>query len=338
MFRFANPEYLYLLIILPVVALIYFITSIRAKRRMRKLGDPVLLKRLVPNYSQHRPLVKFILLEIILALLVLMLARPQYGTRTVETNSKGIEVVVMMDVSNSMYATDINPSRLERSKLMVSKLIDQMQNDKIALGVFAGEAYPQLPMTNDYVSAKLFLNQISPKMVTYQGTNLASAINLACHSFTANSKVGKAVIMITDGENHEEGAVEAAKAAHKEGISLYVLGIGSKEGSAIPLEGGGVMTDDQGQKVMTTLNEEACRAIAEAGNGTYLHVDETNSAQEELLSLLNTLQKEENFSQYTEADEQFRAVAVLILFLLILEFFMFEAKNPLFRNIKLFKK
>ena len=338
MFRFANPEYFYLLIIVPVIALIYFATSIRAKRRLRDFGDPTLLKSLVPNYSRFRPLAKFTLLEVVITLMVFMLARPQYGTRVVEEQQSGIEVSIMMDVSNSMYANDINPNRIERSKLIVSRLIDELKNDKLALGIFAGEAYPQLPMTNDYVSAKMFLETISPDMVSYQGTNFASAINLAQHSFTQNEKVGKAIIIITDGENHEEGALEAAEAAGKAGLHLYILGIGSTSGSAIPLSGGGVMTDENGQKVITALNEQVCKDLAKAANGIYIHVDETDSAQKTILSALNKLQKEENTSQFTEADEQFRALAILIIFILIIEFFMFETENPLFRNVKLFKK
>lgn len=338
MFRFANPEYFYLLAVVPVLAVVYVLTSIRSRRRLRRFGDPQLLRTLVPNYSRVRPLLKFVLLECAVVLMVFMLARPQYGTRTVESKQSGIEVAIMMDVSNSMYANDINPSRIERSKLIVSRLIDELKNDKLALGIFAGEAYPQLPMTNDYVSAKMFLKNISPEMVSYQGTNFASAINLAQHSFTQNEKVGKAIIIITDGENHEEGALEAAKAAGKAGYRLYVLGIGSTAGSAIPLPGGGVMTDENGQKVVTALNETMCRELAEAAGGVYLHVDETNSAQREILLALNQLQKDENTSQFTEADEQFRALAVLILFLLIIEFFMSETENPLFKRINIFKK
>ena len=338
MFRFANPEYLYWLLLVPAIAIVYVVTSIRAKRRMRDFGEPDLIKGLIPNYSRVRPLVKFILLELIIVLMVFMLARPQYGTRVVQDTQTGIEVSVMLDVSNSMYATDVNPNRLERSKLIVSKLIDKLKNDKVALGIFAGEAYPQLPMTNDYVSAKMFLETLSPEMVSYQGTNFTSAINLAQHSFTENKKVGKAVIIITDGENHEEGALDAAKAAGKAGIHLYMLGIGTTSGSLIPLANGGVMTDENGEPVNTALNEDICREIAEAANGVYLHVDESNRAQEEILTALSKLQKEENVSQFTEADEQFRAVAILIILLLIIEFFMFETENPLFRYIKLFKK
>lgn len=337
MFRFANPEYFYWLIAVPVIAVLYFWSNFLARRRMDRFGERRLVLSLVPDYSRVRPVVKFVLLELIVVLLVFMLARPQYGVRTVDNNRKGIEVAVMVDVSNSMYANDINPNRLERAKLILSKLIDHLDNDRVALGVFAGEAYPQLPMTNDYVSAKLFLESLSPNMVSCQGTNFAAAIRLAQNSFSAQSKTGKAVILITDGEDHEAGALEAAKDLAKEGIHLFVMGIGTKAGAAIPLPQGGVLTDETGAPVKTALNEETCREISAAADGVYIHIDESNQAQEEMLAALNRLQKGETASQFTEADEQFRAFAVLVLLLLTVEFFLFEAKNPLFKKIKLFK-
>ena len=273
---------------------------------------------------------------LLLALIILILARPQYGTKQSKETSKGIEAVVMLDVSNSMMARDVTPSRLDRSKLLVSNLIDKMRNDKIAIGVFAGEAYPQLPITSDYASAKLFLDALNPGMVTLQGTNIGAAIRLAENSFTDNKNVGKAIILITDGENHEDGSLEAAKNAAQKGIHIYVVGIGSTQGAEIPTDSG-PMTDAQGQVVHTVLNEQMCRETAQAGKGLYMHLDETNHAQEELLDQLSQLKQDSSENTFTEQDEQFQAVALIALLVLILEVIVLERKNNIFKAIKPFK-
>lgn len=336
MLIFRDPQYLYLLAILPVLVAIYMWSTLRTRRKLRKLGDLHMLKALMPQRSTLRQHVKFSLLTLLLALVVLVLARPQYGLKQGQETSSGIEAVVMMDVSNSMLARDVTPSRLDRAKLLVSNLIDRMNNDKVALGVFAGEAYPQLPITSDYAAAKLFLDALSPQMVTLQGTNIGAAISLAEKSFTDNKEVGKAIILITDGENHEEGSVEAAKEAAKHGINIYVIGVGTTQGAEIPTSSG-PLTDNQGNVVNTALNEQMCRKTAQAGKGIYLHLDQTNSAQEELLNQLSRLKQSKSTTSFTERDEQFQAVALVALFVLIMEVFIMETKNSLFRRFKLFK-
>lgn len=336
MLIFRDPQYLYLLAVLPVLVAIYMWSTLRTRRKLRKLGDLHMLKALMPQRSTLRQHVKFSLLTLLLALVVLVLARPQYGLKQGQETSSGIEAVVMMDVSNSMLARDVTPSRLDRAKLLVSNLIDRMNNDKVALGVFAGEAYPQLPITSDYAAAKLFLDALSPQMVTLQGTNIGAAISLAEKSFTDNKEVGKAIILITDGENHEEGSVEAAKEAAKHGINIYVIGVGTTQGAEIPTSSG-PLTDNQGNVVHTALNEQMCRETAQAGKGIYLHLDQTNSAQEELLNQLSRLKQSKSTTSFTERDEQFQAVALVALFVLIMEVFIMETKNSLFRRFKLFK-
>lgn len=338
MFRFANPEYLYLLFLVPLLAVVYAVVLRRARRKWLKFADKAFRSQLVPDFSSRRRLFKFILVEVALALIIVMLARPQKGLVETKDESAGIEAVFVLDVSNSMLAQDVQPDRLERSKLLVSTLIDRMKNDKVALAVFAGEAYPQLPITNDYVSAKMFLDNISPGMVTLQGTNLASAINLARISFTEQKKVGKAIVIITDGEDHEEGALKAAEEAAKEGKKVYVLGIGSTSGCKIPLESSGFLRDANGVEVTTRLNESLCKEVAQAGGGMYIHVDNSNAAQEQLQAQLNQLQKAEGTSSYSSYDEQFRAVAILAIVILLLELLVLECKNPLFKDIKLFGK
>lgn len=272
-----------------------------------------------------------------LTALVLALARPQLGLRQQTETANGIEAVVMVDVSNSMMARDIQPTRLDRAKLLVATLVEKMKNDKIALGVFAGEAYPQLPITSDYASAKIFIDALSTSMVTMQGTNLAAAIDLGCKSFTAKKDVGKALIIITDGEDHEEGAEEAAKAAAKAGVNVYVIGVGTTQGAEIPTSEG-VMTDENGQPVHTALNEDMCRKVAQAGKGIYLHLDQSTSAQDELQGQIRQLKQSSSSMTYTARDEQFQIFAIIALVLLIIEVCIAETTNNYFKRFKIFSK
>jgi Ca-activated chloride channel family protein len=251
----------------------------------------------------------------------------------------GIETVIALDISNSMMAQDVTPSRLEKSKKMVSKLVESFNNDKVGLIVFAGEAFTQLPITTDYISAKMFLESITPALINSQGTDIAAAIDLAMKSFTPQEGVGRAIVIITDGENHEGGAVEAAKEAASKGIQVFVLGVGSPDGSPIPVEGkNDFRKDREGNVVITRLNEEMCKEIAKAGNGIYLRVDNSNSAQKALQKEIDKLAKADVETQvYTEFDEQFQIIAWMVFFLLLIEAIVLEKKNPLFKNIKLFR-
>ena len=272
-----------------------------------------------------------------LSALVLTLARPQLGLKQQTNTANGIEAVVMVDVSNSMMARDVQPTRLDRAKLLVATLVEKMKNDKIALGVFAGEAYPQMPITSDYASAKIFIDALSTNMVTMQGTNLAAAINLGCKSFTTKRDVGKALIIITDGEDHEEGAEEAAKAAAKAGVNVYVIGVGTAQGAEIPTSEG-VLTDENGQPVHTALNEDMCRKVAQAGKGIYLHLDQSTSAQDELQGQIRQLKQSSSSMTYTARDEQFQIFAIIALLLLIIEVCITETSNNFFKRFKIFSK
>ena len=338
MFRFEDPAYLYLLVLVPILALIRFYSYRNQKKRLRKFGDPNLLKELMPDVSRWRPSVKFWLLEAALTLMIVMLARPQMGTRISHEKRTGIETIIAMDISNSMLAEDVVPSRLERSKMMVENLVDNFTNDKIGLIVFAGDAFVQLPITSDYVSAKMFLSSIDPSMIQTQGTDIATAISMATHSFTPEENIGKAIIIITDGEDHEGGATEAAEEAKKLGMRVYVLGVGSVKGSPIPVPGtGDYMRDNTGEVVMSALNEQMCREVAQAGGGAYIHVENNSSAQRQLDEELDKLEKRETESTiYSDYDEQFQAVGILALLLLLIEICIFDRKNPLLKNLSLF--
>ena len=338
MFRFEDPQYLYLLLLIPLLAAIRFITYRNQRKRLRKFGDPRLLKELMPDVSRWRPGVKFWLLQAALALLILMLARPQMGTKISHEKRTGIETIICLDISNSMRAEDVTPSRLDRAKMMVENLVDHFTDDKIGLIVFAGDAFVQLPITSDYVSAKMFLSNIDPSMMATQGTDVARAVEMATHSFTQEKGIGKAIIVITDGEDHEGGAVEAAEAAKKAGMRVYMLGIGSTNGAPIPIPGtGDYMTDNTGQTVMSALNEEMCKQIASAGGGAYIHVENNSKAQDLLDNELEKLSKKETQTTiYSDYDEQFQAFGILALLLLIIEICLLESKNPLMKRVSLF--
>ena len=340
MFRFEDPIYLWLLVLIPVLALVRFVTYRNQKKRLRKFGDLKLLKGLMPDVSHFRPRVKFWLLLAALALLIVMLARPQMGTKISQEKRTGIETIIALDISNSMRAEDIVPSRLDRSKMMIENLVDHFTNDKIGLIVFAGDAFVQLPITSDFVSAKMFLSSIDPSMMATQGTDIAAAINMAVNSFTQEEGIGKAIIVITDGEDHEGGAMEAADAARKKGMSVYVLGVGSTQGAPIPIPGtGDYMKDNTGNTVMSALNEEMCRKVAQAGGGVYIHVENNSAAQQQLDNELDKLSKKETSTTvYSDFDEQFQAFGILALLLLILEICIFDRRNPLLKRISLFGK
>lgn len=340
MFRFGEPLYLYLLLLIPLLVVGHYLTNYLRIKRLKRYGDMELLKALMPDVSKYRPEVKFWLMAGALALLIVTLAHPQFGTKVDTRKRQGIEAIIAMDISNSMLAQDVTPSRLDKAKMLVSSIVDQMTDDKIGLIVYAGEAYTQLPITSDYVSAKMFLETISPSLITTQGTDIKQAIDLAMKSFTPNQDVSKAIFVITDGEDNEGGAVEMAREAAKHGIKVYVLGIGLPEGAPIPMPGAsGYMLDQSGNTVISKLNEQMCREIAEAGQGAYIYVDNSSSAQTALSGYVDKLAKKEMESViYSEYDEQFQAVALLALVLLVMEILIMSRKNPLFKGIKLFRK
>jgi Ca-activated chloride channel family protein len=340
MFRFEDPIYLYALVVIPVLAFIRWWMVIRQRKQLRRFGDMELVRQLMPDVSRFRPLVKFCLLLTALALMIVMLARPQMGTKISHEKRTGIETIIALDISNSMLAEDVAPSRLDRAKMMVENLIDHFTNDKIGLIVFAGEAFVQLPITSDFVSAKMFLSSIEPSLIETQGTDIAAAVTMATHSFTQEEGVGKAIIVITDGEDHEGGAMEAAQEAKDKGMRVYMLGIGSTKGAPIPVAGShDYMKDNTGATVMSALNEDMCKQVAEAGGGAYIHVENNSNAQEQLNHELDKLAKKEISSTvYSDFDEQFQAVGILVLLLLIAEICILEIKNPRLRKIHLFSR
>lgn len=339
MFRFANPYYLWLLLILPILAIIYYLYNNRSRKQLERFADEKLISRLAPNISKYRCAIKFWLMEIALSLIILMIARPQIGTKIATNKQNGIETMIALDISNSMLSQDIKPSRLERSKMLIESLMDKFSDDKVGLVVFAGDAFIQLPMTSDIASAKMFLNNIDPSLIGNQGTNISAALNLCLSSFSNKSEIGKAIILITDGEDHEGQAEEMAAKAKKAGVNIFVLGVGTSQGAPIPLSNGKYLTDNTGNTVVTKLNENMCRQIATAGNGIYINVDNTPNGETKLISEINKLQKGEiDGIRYSDFDEQYPAIALIVLFILAIEAFIQERKKVIFENIKFFSK
>ena len=341
LFRFANPDFLYLLLLLPVVILLYFLNEVRKRNALRRLGDSNLISGLVPEMSGIRPLIKFILQLIAVAAGIIMLSRPQFGSKIEDVKKQGVEVIIALDVSNSMLAEDIQPDRLTRAKQAISRLVDNLDNDKIGLIVFAGDAYIQIPITTDYISAKMFLSAINPNIVPKQGTAIGAAINLGIKSFSPGEGKSKAMIIITDGENHEDDPVKDAEEASKAGIVIHTIGIGSTEGVPIPMIINGkkdYLKDVNGNTVVTKLDEEILKKIALSTNGNYVRASNSNIGLDEIFSGIKKMKKQDlESTMYTEYNDQFQIFAAIALFLLLVDFFIMERKNRRLANIRVFK-
>lgn len=345
MFSFANPEYLYLLILIPVIFGLFLLSRMIRAKNIRKYGNPALLEAQMPDVSKYKLWIKISIQLVALALIVIILARPRaMGNSKAETiNVQGIEVMVALDVSNSMLASSTDDpngiSRLQQAKLLLEKLIDKLGNDKVGLIVFAGDAYTQIPITADFVSAKMFLSNIEPSMVPTQGTAIGAAIKMAANSFTADDKIQKSIILITDGENHEDDAVEAAKDAHDKGIQINVLGVGTPKGAPIPIGGkGNYMKDESGNIVITQPNEQIAQDVANAGKGIYV-----SGTNRDALNVLDARLKElskSNISKnvFSPNDEQFLVFAWVALALLICDIFVLDRKISWLKNINFFSK
>jgi len=341
LFRFANPEYLYLLLLLPVAIVMFIINQIIRRNSLKKLGESVLIDKLIPELSKARPVVKFIFILLGLSAVIIVLARPQFGSRLEEVKKQGVEVIIALDVSNSMLAEDIQPNRLTRAKQAISKLVDNLENDKIGLIVFAGDAYTQIPVTTDYISAKMFLSTINPDMVPKQGTAIGAAINLAERSFSPGEGKSKALIIITDGENHEDDPVSEAEEAAKAGIVIHTIGIGSSEGVPVPVITGvrrDYLKGPDGATVITRLDEEILKKIAVSAGGNYVRASSSSIGLDEIFSDIRKMKKDElESTMYTEYNDQFQIFAALALFFLILEIIFMDRKNRKLQNVKLFK-
>jgi len=323
----AQSQYLLLLLLIPFLFVGYALFLRVRRRRIARFGDADLVAKLMPTASTGKGWLKISLFAAAWLFFVIGLARPQLGARLKEHESKGVEVMLALDVSNSMLAEDYSPNRLERSKLAISRLVDKLQGDRIGLVVFAGEAFVQLPITADYVSAKIFLNSINTESVPIQGTDLAEALMASARSFSTQSERSRAIILITDGEDHEGDALEAAKAIAEQGIRIYCIGVGSPQGKPIPQKGGGLMKDRNGEIVVSRLDEDILQEIAGIGGGKYVRAGNAEFGLNPIIDDIRTLDKEQFSSVvFEDFDEQYMYFFAIALFFLILEFLVPETK------------
>jgi Ca-activated chloride channel homolog len=342
MFQFAHIEILYFLFLIPIIIVLYIISNNKKKKLFKQYGDITLLDGLMPDRSTNRPSFKLVLFLSALAFFILAMAGPQFGTKLENKKTEGVEIMIALDVSNSMLASDIKPNRLERAKQSISKLVDRLNDDKIGLIVFAGEAMTQMPITADYVSAKMFLSSITPDLVPVQGTAIGSAIKLASVSFTPDTKSDRAIIIITDGENHEDDAMGAANAAKEKGIFVYTIGIGSPEGAPIPVSESGPQVnyrkDGEGQIVISKLDEKLLTEIATAGDGIYVRANNSQVGLNTIFDKIKKLKKGEFKSrQYSEYKNQYQWPLAISLILLLIELIVLERKTKWSKHFNLFQ-
>jgi len=343
MIRFAHIEFLYLLLLIPVFIVLYLAWNGWRKRALKRFGDIKVIQMMMPRYSGVRPLLKFIILLTAFVFFVVGISDPQVGSRMEKVKREGIDLYLVLDVSNSMLAEDIRPNRLERAKMAISNLIDRLQGDRIGIVVFAGHAYKQLPLTTDYGAAKLFLSAVDTKIIPTQGTAIGEAINMAVESFD-DSKHNKAIVVITDGENHEDDAVGAAKAAVDKGIKVFTIGMGMPDGAPIPMydKNGnmlGYKKDKSGKTVVTKLNEDMLRQIAAAGDGSYVRASSATTGLSKVLGDINKIQKKEiETRQFTDYEDRFQIFLVLALILLFVELLIPDRRGKLAEKFDIFGK
>ena len=335
MLYFADIQYLWLLLLVPLFPVAYAIFRKMRRRRMEKLGDKALMERLMPSWSRSRGWWQVSFFSLGFAFFVIGLSRPLIGAKLKEHETKGAEVVIALDVSNSMLAQDYSPNRLERAKLAIARIVDKLRDDRIGLVVFAGGAYVQLPVTTDYVSAKMFLNSISTESVPVQGTALGEAINTSARSFSAQSEKSRAIIVITDGENHEDDPVGAARNAAEMGIRVFTIGVGSPEGKPIPLKEGGLLKDRNGEIVVTRLDEDILKQVAEVGGGAYVRAGNSEFGLNPIIDEIRKMESEKfNSVVFEEYDEQYMYFFAIALVFFILEGLIGQRKS----RIRLFGK
>lgn len=341
MFRFAHPELLYLLLVIPLLIVFYIVMVNKKKKAIAEFGNPELLKPLMPLVSFKRGAWKFVMILIALMFVIIGVAGPQFGSKLQQVKKQGVELMVVLDVSNSMLAQDIKPNRLEKAKMAISRMVEKLSDDKVGMIVFAGNAYVQLPITTDYSSAKLFLSNINTDIVPVQGTAIGAAIDLAAKSFTPETETSKAIIVITDGENHQDDAVAAARVAHEKGITIHTIGMGLEQGAPIPEKGnpGQFMKDGSGNVVVSKLDEQTLQEIAKAGEGMYVRASNTDVGLSRLLDEVGKMEKsilEEKV--YTDYAEKYQYFILIGLFFIFVEFMILGRRNKRLMKINIFKR
>ena len=340
MFRFANPQYLWLLTLIPLFVVLFAGVAAQRRRRLARFGNPDTLAELMPEVSNGRVVLKFILFCGAVALVVLAAARPQFGSKLREEKARGVEMMLVVDVSNSMLAEDFEPNRLERTKYAINRLFDGLKQDRVGLIVFAGEPRVQLPITSDYRMAKAFARRIDPSQVSVQGTAIGKALEQALLSFSGETdeKRSRAIILITDGENHDDDAVAVAKRAAEQGIRIYTIGIGTPEGAPIEIDGE-FIRDEQGEMVVSKLNEEMLAQIADLTGGAYVRATKQDIGLDEIVRSINEMEQSElSTVRFEEFNEQYLYLLIAALVLLVAEFFLLARRNPLLAHLNIFRE
>ena len=338
MIRFAHPEYLNALYLIPVIIGIFYLLYLNRRKLQEKFADKSLHKIILPFYSTAKGIVKFSLIMLALISMIIAAANPQVGTKLKEVKQTGIDVFILLDVSRSMMAEDIKPNRLEKAKYQISNLIQKLQGDRIGVIIFAGQAYIQFPLTTDYSAANLFLSAVDVNSVPTQGTAIASAIKLATTSFDS-SNTEKVIVAITDGEDHEGDVMDAVNAAVEKGIKIYTIGLGSTAGVPIPVynrQGNmiGFKKDNAGNTVLTKLDEKVLRQIAAAGNGEYFRGNNYEDYLDKIYSDLSKLKKAEfGVKKVTDYEDRFYYFLIPAILLLLIEFFISEKKSILYSKL-----
>lgn len=333
MLYLANPQYLWLLLLVPGIIIVYALCMAHRRKVVARIGDVALVEQLMPSYSKAKGWWRIVLFSLAFASFAIGLSRPLIGAKLSQRETKGAEIMICLDVSNSMLARDYSPDRLSRAKLAISRLTENLDGDRIGLIIFAGSSFVQLPITSDYVSAKMFLSSIDNQSIPIQGTAIGDAIMTAAKSFSDQSEKSRAIIVISDGENHEDDAVEAAKTVAQTGIRVYTIGVGSAQGQPIPMDGE-LLKDKDGNIVVTKLNEASLQQVARAGNGAYVHAGNDEFGLNPILNELRRLEDERfNSVVFEEYDEQYMYFFAFALLLFVIEILIGErrAKKSLFR-------
>lgn len=338
MFRFANPELLYLLAVVPVAIVGYIWAVVSRRRALARFGNVATVRELISGVSRVRNHLKFTLFIMALTLIIFAAARPQFGSKLREEKSEGVEMMIAVDVSNSMLAEDFEPSRLERTKYAIDRLFDGLRQERVGVIVFAGESKVQLPITSDYRMAQAFAKRISPDLVSEQGTSIGKALSMAMMSFAQDSDRSRAVILITDGETHDSNALEVAKQAAEQGVKIFTIGIGTPEGAPIRIAGD-FIRDEKGEMVVSKLNETMLEEIASMSGGAYVRASKHSIGLEEIVQRINEMEKSEMTSlRFEEYNEQFHYLLWVALALLLVEFALLDRKNPLLSHFNIFDK
>lgn len=338
MFRFGNPFYLYLFFILPILTILFVFWRANRIKKIKRIGNPELVNRLILEQSNYKPIVKFIFSLLIISSLILALANPQIGSKLEKVKRSGIEIMFALDVSNSMLAQDIQPSRLERSTQLLNKFVDELVSDKVGLVIFAGDAFLQMPLSTDYSAAKLMISTSSTDLIGTQGTAIGKAIDICRASFSNDKKVKKVIVIISDGENHEDDAVSSANEAEKSGIRVYSIGMGTPEGAPIPLGNSGqYLKDESGQVVVSRMSPEMLAQIANAGDGEYTYGGSKFSDIQKVIKEISNIEKKDFEDMvYTDYDDKFYIFLWIALILIVIDFFILEKKSPLLSKVNLF--